>query len=336
MRCLIRAVIATSILCSSATVWANGGIVPPNPLPPLAVPGVRSVDVRDTNGSLARFTSIPSASLFRSYGGTSQPCSFTSLYGGIASNGVAYQPGQVVESMRWLFVEGDLVAVGEPNLASPATTSNGPLSQAVRHFAVFCDSFANFVGLVDVPVSDPLLNPRWALTNLYNQLQLERPTVYRNPVVARWGGLVTRYPAWLAVLPSAWRTQRSNPSYWRGWTMYLVAVPSSLSFTVRFTPDPARPSRPFNGTVDCVPAGTTPHGSTTALPAMPALPAQSTPGVNGRCRWTPPGPGSVTIQARIRYRVTFWANGYTEPERDYVWSSVPTTFRVGELSAVNT
>jgi hypothetical protein len=294
------------------------------------------VDVRDTTGGLTRYTAIPSGSVFRTHGGAGRACSFTSLYGGTASNGVDYLPGQTVDSMRWIFIEGDLVAFGEPNLTSPATASNGPLGQAVRHFAVFCDSIAYFMGMIDVPASDPMLNPRWALTNLYNRLQLERPIVYRNPVVDRWGGLITRYSAWLAVRPSAWRTQRSSPAYWRGWTMYLVAVPTSLAFTVRFTPDPARPSKPFNGTVACIPAGAAAHGSLTALPALPVLPAQSNPGVNGLCRWTPPGPGSVTIQARIRYHVTFWANGYTEPERDYVWTSTPTTFKVGELSAVNT
>ncbi|MEI8238666.1 MAG: hypothetical protein WCI22_04540, partial [Actinomycetota bacterium] len=171
---------------------------------------------------------------------------------------------------------------------------------------------------------------------LYNQLQLERPVVYRNPVVDRWGGLVTRYSAWLAIRPSAWRAQRSNPSYWRGWTMYLVAAPTSLTFSVRFTPDPTRPSPAFSGLVSCIPAGAPARSSSSALPPLPVLAAQSTPGVNGLCRWTPPGPGSVTIQAIIRYRVTFWANGYTEPERDYFWSSAPTTYRVGELSAVNT
>ncbi len=52
--------------------------------------------------------------------------------------------------------------------------------------------------------------------------------------------------------------------------------------------------------------------------------------------WTPPGPGSVTIQARITYAVTFWANGYTEAQPDYVWTSPVATFDTGELAAVNT
>ncbi|MBI5089445.1 MAG: hypothetical protein HZB15_11475 [Actinobacteria bacterium] len=52
--------------------------------------------------------------------------------------------------------------------------------------------------------------------------------------------------------------------------------------------------------------------------------------------WTPPGPGTVTITARITYAVTFWAEGYSEPDADYVWTSERTTFTTGELSAVNT
>jgi hypothetical protein len=33
--------------------------------------------------------------------------------------------------------------------------------------------------------------------------------------------------------------------------------------------------------------------------------------------------------------MTFWASGAIESQRDYVWSSAPTTFQVGELVAVN-
>jgi hypothetical protein len=33
--------------------------------------------------------------------------------------------------------------------------------------------------------------------------------------------------------------------------------------------------------------------------------------------------------------VTFWASGSVEAEPEYVWSSDPVTFRVGELVAVN-
>jgi hypothetical protein len=174
------------------------------------------------------------------------------------------------------------------------------------------------------------------MANLYNHLQLVQPIVYRNPVVDKWGGLITRYPAWLAVQPAAWQPRRSNPAYWRGWTMYLLTRPSSLEFLVDFTPDPARPTTPFHGVVSCIPAGSTPTAGPESMPAMPALPDQSTPGVNGACMWTPPGPGTVTIQARITYHVTFWANGYTEAQPDYVWSSAPTTFRTGVLAAVNT
>ena len=66
------------------------------------------------------------------------------------------------------------------------------------------------------------------------------------------------------------------------------------------------------------------------------MPDLTQPGVNWFCMWTPPGPGSVTIEARITYRVTFWASGYTEQLADYVWSSPPVTYPTGELSSVNT
>jgi hypothetical protein len=303
--------------------------------PPVLVPGARVVDLRNSSGGLSRYTSIPSGSVFRSQGGTGQACSFSSVYGGIASNGVEYLPGQVVQSERWLFIEGDLVSFGEPNVTD-SSANLGPLDQAVRTFGVFCDSEANFLYMISVPASDQMLNPRWALTNMRNELQLERPVVFRNPVVDRWGGLITRYSAWLAIEPSAWRAQRSSVTFWRGWTMYLLARPSGLDFVVRFTPDPAHPSKAFSGTIGCIPTGTTGTADANSFPALPVLPAQSRPGVNGLCRWTPPGPGTVTVQARVRYGITFWANGYTEVQPDYVWTSAVTTFSVGELSAVNT
>ena len=47
------------------------------------------------------------------------------------------------------------------------------------------------------------------------------------------------------------------------------------------------------------------------------------------------GPGEVTITARQTFAVTFWASGAVEPQPDYVWTSEPVTFQVGELVAVN-
>ena len=286
------------------------------------IPGSRTVDVRNTDGSISRYTSIPTTSVFTSYGGRNAPCTY--------SNG-----RRVVQSNRWLFVEGLPQAVGEPNPTDPAV-NRGPLANAVRWFTVFCDALDHAVGIVAVPSRDPMLDPRTRVTSLENSLQLVRPVVYRNPVVDRWGGLITRYPSWLAIQPGAWKAQRSNAATWRGWTMYLFTRPAALEFQVDFTPSPSRPSPAFHGVVACVPMNTTPTGSSVALPAMSVLPAQSVPGVNGLCLWTPPGPGTVTIQARMVFHVTFWANGYTETLADYVWASAPATFRTGELAAVNT
>jgi hypothetical protein len=291
------------------------------------VPGSRSVDIRNTDGSISRYTTIPTTSVFTTYGGRNAPCT--------------YSVGRrVVQSHRWIFVEGLPPVVGEPNPTDPSV-NRGPLANAVRWFTVFCDSLDHAVGLIAVPSRDPMLDPRTRVTSLLNALRLVRPVVYRNPVVDRWGGLITRYQAWLAIQPAAWKAQRSNVATWRGWTMYLLTRPASLEFQVDFTPSPTRPSPAFHGIVACVPANTVssnsgPVGSGTALPAMPVLPSQSAPGVNGLCRWTPPGPGSVTIQARVVFHVTFWANGYTETLADYVWTSAPSTFRTGELAAVNT
>jgi len=316
-----------------STARAAGGIV--EPTVPVLVPGARVVDVRNSSGGLSRYTSIPTTSVFSTHGGRTAWCTFTASGAGSTSDGQRYVAGQQVRSKRWIFIEGLPEVIGEPNVADPGA-DRGPLATAVRWFTVFCDSVYHVVTVISVSARDPMLDPRTQVTDLYNGLQLERPVLFRNPVVDRWGGLITRFPAWLAVQPTAWRNQRSNSATWRGWTMYLLARPASLDFSVMFTPDSARPSAAFSGVVACVPAGSTPDAGRWSLPAMPVLPAQTTPGVNGRCMWTPPGPGSVVVQARITYRVMFWANGYSEALRDYVWTSAPVTMRVGELAAVNT
>ena len=52
--------------------------------------------------------------------------------------------------------------------------------------------------------------------------------------------------------------------------------------------------------------------------------------------WTPPGPGTVTIQATITYQVTLWVNSYLEPQPSYTLTGPTTTYNTGELTAVNT
>lgn len=316
---------------ASAT-WAAGR---PRSLPPVQVPGARVVDLRDSNGTITRYTTIPSRSVFRRHGGEGAACEYVASSSGITSDGQRVERGQTVQSTRWIFIEGLPFSFGESAPDDPAVVL-GPLATAVRWFTVFCDTVNHSIGIVAVPARDAMFDPHRQLTALYNALHLVRPVVFKNPVVDRWGGLITRYQAWLAVTPGAWSAQRSNSVRWRGWTMYLLAEPVALDFQVDFTPARDRPSTPFHGRVACIARGATATRNARSVPAMPVLPAQSAPGVNGNCRWTPPGPGAVVIRARISYRVTFWANGYTESLADYVWTSMPTTFRTGELAAVNT
>ena len=302
---------------------------------PIYIPGARAVDLRSTSGYLSRYTTIPSSSLFATTGGRGQVCSFVAVTAGVASDGQRYSAGQTVYSSRWLFEETTIVTGGETTPVNP-NVSKGALRDAVRSFLVFCDSRDHLLRYLLVSPADSMLNPHFRLTALYNGLQLTQPTVFRNPVVDRWGGLITRYPAWLAIDPGAWRPHRSNSVSWRGWLMYLFVTPLALDFHVVFTPDPTEPSPAFDGIVPCVARGATPSADAHALPAFPTLPDTAVPGVNGPCTWTPPGPGSVRIEARITYSVTFWANGYTEQQPDYVWSSAPALFPTGELSSVNT
>ena len=235
-----------------------------------------------------------------------------------------------------MFIEAKFQGSINSNPPNGSTQSSGPLSQVGRAFNVYCDTTDHYIDTIVVFATDSMLDPLVRVTTLYNGLQLVQPVVYRNPVVDRWGGLITRYPAWLAIQPAAWAEQASSADVYRGWTVYLYLRPIALSFQVVFTPKSEQPSPAFNGIVACVTNPGLATADTIAFPAVPALPDQSEPGVNGNCMWTPPGPGTVTIQARITYDVTFWANGYTEALADYTWVSPAATFATGELSAVNT
>ena len=330
-----RPALLTAALIALLPASAGADGTGSDPADPIFVTGTRVVDLRNTSGYLARYTTIPSTSYFATTGGLGEPCSFTADSDGVTSDGQQYSLGQNVYSTQWLFVESDIISFGDYWSFDPQV-NRGPLEDAYRTFMVFCDNRDQFMGYAIVYSTDPMINPHTQLTNLYNGLQLEQPTVWRNPVVDRWGGLITRYPAWLAINDSAWRPQPSNPESWRGWLMYLYTTPVALGFHVVFTPDPARPSTAFDGYVPCVERDAAAAAGGGAFPAIPVLPDLTKPGVNSRCMWTPPGPGSVTIEARITYRVTFWVSGYTEQLADYVWSSPPATYPTGELSSVNT
>jgi hypothetical protein len=300
------------------------------------------VSVRDANGGIQRLTAIPLESAFARYGGgRARTCSFTTDQDDfLLSNGDRVPRGTVVTS-TYHFVEGLAVAFDLPPKELPElgdVPSKGTLEQGMRTFTVFCDRAfyeVNRVTIIQVPIVDPTFDPDSQVDRLRNLLRLDRPTVFENPIVDTYGGLVTRYPTWLAIEPEAWRTQRGNSTIYRGATLLLIAQPREMDFIVEFTPNPDKPSPPFRGIVSCVPGEPAESGGG-ALPAFPVLPDQTEPGVNGACTWTPPGPGEVSITARITYSITFWVNGFTEPDDDYVWTSEPSTFVTGELRAVNT
>lgn len=339
----IAALLAVALLSSTTPALAGLGGDSDTPPPPVVLAQGRSVSTRNAVGGLQRLTTIPATSAFaRHGGGAAAKCTLTADRDDFQlSNGDRVPKGTVVTS-DYLFVEGfaaplDLIpAVLPPDITR--IPSRGPLEDGLRTFSVFCDrSFydINFRGIIQVPLLDPLFDPRSQLASLLNSLQLQRPVVVENPVVDTYGGLVTRYPTWLAIEPSAWRVQQSPPRFYRGASLRLIARPRDLEFVVDFVPDPDKPSPAFRGVVACVP-DIEPTSDATALPEFPVLPDQAEPGVNGPCEWTPPGPGQVTFTARVTYEITFAVNEYTEVEDDYVWESLPTTFVTGELRAVNT
>jgi hypothetical protein len=324
-----------------------------DPTPPVVplLPVGRSVELRNETGGLSMFTSIPSGSAFATYGeGPERTCSYPGFAdpdgagpapasdGPHLSKAFAFYEttGSVVTSVLASDWEALRSFSGSADIAE-AVARFGPVSGLMRRFNVYCvqGSGAWFaLNTILVGPTDPILDPHKRLTNLYNDLQLEALSVYRNPAVAHWGGLVVRSPAWLAVDAAGWQVQKSNPQYYRGWELVLIAYPKTLTFNVNFVPDPERPTPAWSGTVPCVAAGENPKVSG-VVPAVPVNLADFAEPGAGTCMWTPPGPGKVTVTATVTFGVTFWVSGAGEPQPDYVWKSPATEFKVGELVVVN-
>lgn len=344
----VSVLVATSaaILVALATpAWAPIGRPPPVPV----IPGHRTVHVREPDGRLDAFTSIPSGSLFASEGGSGSPCMIHRQ----VPDPVTGQPVLVdQESFNWIFIEG--LAVPLP-VQEPAALTDwflppsfvGPFSSAPpRRFSVFCQTAneSDFQRFVDVPASDPFFDPRVQLTSLLNSVRLSRPTLVADATVSSFGGLVARHPSWFAIDPGSWGMRYSNLEIFKGWVLQLVLRPVRLLFDLAYQPPPEGGGvEAFTVSVPCVSAGVSdrpvPDGA--RFPARPVgLPEWSEPGVGltlglGGCVWTPGARGSVSVVATVTYEVTFWISGFAEPQPDYVWPSAPVVYPVGSLSVVN-
>ena len=333
--------IAVAVAFMSATAsTANAGRDPSPPASTPLIPGARVVQVRETTGRLGTYTSLPPDSVFSTHGGAGSVCDGVAAGDDPATLDVV-EESHPIQSTAWLFVEGAYAGEGLPQVVLPADAAPTGLAALSRTFSVYChDSFwfANFKGTIQVPVTDPAIDPHRALPDAYDHLQLAPLFVWRNRVINRWGGLVVRAPVWMAVESSGWRQQRSTVVPFRGWLLALYANPKALTFDVSFVPDPERPTPAWSGTVPCVTSGDAVAAFDGAAPQVPDGFAEfGLPGVGpDRCVWTPGGPGKVTVTAHVTFAVTFWVSGATEAQPDYVWSSTPETFTVGELRAVNT
>jgi len=329
----IRTAIVASLLVGSLASSADAGKDDDYSGTPIAVSGRSSVTYYDREGRMQTTTTIPGGSAMKR-GGSIDRCSFVAAVDGITADNTPYRAGDTVTSTRWVYTERNkLPGTEAPGPGAVIVDTSGPIPR--RLLTIYCDT-NHFLGTTWVAMNDPFWNPRPTAQQLRNNLQLTAPTIYTNPVVDQWGGLITRYPAWLAIHPDAWQPQRSNTATHRGWTIYLYTQPTHLAFRVVFTPDPEQPSPAFNATVSCINPTNPGTADSNAFPALPTLPDQTEPGVNGPCMWTPPGPGTVTIQATITYQVTLWVNSYLEPQPSYTLTGPTTTYNTGELTAVNT
>jgi hypothetical protein len=293
-------------------------------------------------------TRIPSGSFFAAdSGGGSEPCEAPTIApdGTVVDSGrpewlyvaglVAEIPGQIRPTTDWDVDRLRNALHGLPDLASGTVT-----------FTLLCDGpdqSAEFRRIVTVPVTDPILDPRSRLDELWNRTTLGRPVLWREPIVEEWGGLVTRSPAWLSLEPSSWQPVVSNVETWRMWTLRLVLVPKALTFTVAYMPaaDGRAVASPYRLAVPCITSAMPSDRGAAQVPPRPAgFPAFSAATGQrpelGSCAFVPDHRGSLTITPVITYETTFVANEYREVLPDFVREGDPITFRVGELHAVNT
>lgn len=328
---LISVAAVVSLVSPAVAVDGQGG-TPAQP----PIPGARRVDLRDTNGGVSTFYVIPEDSVFATRGGRGRPCSWVQQYDDRLAN-PPILGGTVRESFNWIFGEESLqwalYALGElPSADSPIPTT-GPLSKAQRAFYVWCESDEALIGLITVPGTDPMFDPRRRVDDLWQRVRLDRPVVRAFPPLERWGGLVVRSPAWLAIDARPWKSYVVRDE-WRGWNLALVLQPAALAFDTAFTRSGS--SAPTTARVWCLSSAqaTTVDG---VVPARPGeLPDYADPVSFSRgCAWVAPGKGSVSVTARVTYRVTLWANGFVEELAPYVWSSAPVTFPTVELHSVN-
>ena len=342
--------------CVVASAPAVAGDADAKPVPVGPIPGSREVHTRDAHGRLDVFTSIPEGSKFGSEGGAGRPCSAW-----VPESGPAAVPGEstFVDSMNWIFIEGQAFASSasypifdskDRTLPSMPVVGAGSPTGAVRTFSMFCQNLEarNFRGTITVTGTDPSLDPRPRVAELWNGVRLDRPVVVPDPTIVSFGRLVTRHPSWLAISSSSWGMRSSAVEYWRGWELQLILRPIGLEFTaVQRPPEGKRPGvdagvrAPFTVSIPCVGGGPNPVWGADRFPERPAsLPDFSAPGIGadvglGGCVWTPEFLGTVSLTARVTYEVTFWMSGYTQRLADYVWDSVPVDYAVGGLSVVN-
>ncbi len=341
MRVIIVVLLALAMQASAVSARPDGQS---QDAPSTSPPGTR---VAGNSPSPWMVTSIPSGSFFAGdSGGGSTPCQPPSTApDGTVDPGlpdwlyvaglIAEFPSEVTPTANWDLDRLQAALAGLPDLASGTAT-----------FTVFCDGPdqpSEFRRIVTVPVTDPVLDPRSRIDELWNRTTLQKPVLWREHVVEEWGGLVTRSPAWLALEPASWQPVLSNVETWRMWTLRLVLVPRTLSFTVNYTPAPdgRGVTNPYRLSVPCIATPTTAPSGAEQVPARPAnFPAFSAavgllPEL-GACAFVPGHRGTLTVTPVITYETTFVANDYREALPDFVWEGDPTTFRVGELHAVNT
>jgi hypothetical protein len=245
------------------------------------------------------------------------------------------------------------VGVTQVDFTSTFLANYTPLDEINRRFRVGCQPpgsgtvlfSAPYGGFVDVGPWDPVFGLQAQVAVMRDQLQVVEPSMVAPAEVAEWGGLVVRYPAWLAVDSAAWQVQSSPSVSYRGWSLQLVVAPRSLDFSLDFEPNTTARredgTQSWQGVVGCIGTATDRQlvaggSQTPQRPDDEDLEWSEQLGVIDACAWVPPGSGHVTIQPTIAYDVILLANGSTDAMPTYYYTGPAVTYRTGELIAVNT
>ena len=224
-----------------------------------------------------------------------------------------------------------------PNGVDPTAAVDAWIANLVAHghppvllFDEYCEHEYLVASAVQVPITDPALDPTPEIDRIAAQLLLPipAPQLTSVPDLKNWGGLVVNNPALLGVTAASWQPHTTTGT-WLGFQFQIVAVPQLLEFHVDKTFVPC-----FKGFIGADPKGPRFPAEPTGFRDTPLDPPDH-PLPPRDCVWTPREPGTVNITATVTYSITATIAGGAIPRPDFI-RTITSNINIVELRNVIT